>query len=247
MPDFLNIIFISLLAGLATGLGGLIAIIRKPGEHLFGFLMGFTAGVMIALAFGLVFESQEHSGFMVATIGFTAGALLMFALDILIPHIRFAVRENGRKRSSMVNTGLLIAAGITLHNIPEGIAVGAGYLHTPALGVFVALAVAAHNFPEGIAVAVPVFMGGASKRKAVALAFLSGLAEPVGATLAVLLLRPFQGIVPTALSFAGGVMIFITLDELVPFAHKHGHEHFTPLGIIAGVVSMLFLMGIFGI
>jgi ZIP family zinc transporter len=140
-----------------------------------------------------------------------------------------------------------MAVGITLHNLPEGIAVGAGYLHDAQFGAFIAVAILLHNIPEGIATALPFCRGGVCRWDALRVAFLSGLAEPVGALLASLLLVSFQGLVPIALAFAGGVMVFITLDELIPTAREYGHEHFTAIGIILGSLFVFILSGIFGV
>jgi zinc transporter, ZIP family len=269
-------VFLSLIAGLGTAIGGLIAVIRRPGPRLYGFLMGITAGVMITLSFlELVNEAWELQGFVIATIGFAAGALFMFALDVTIPHVRFGEEEiphydksntqqqqlprhAGRRRfgqhrkkrqfdQSLYNSGILIAIGITIHNIPEGIAVGASFMYTPAFGFFIALAILLHNIPEGIATALPLCESGVSKWDSFKVAFLSGLAEPVGALFAAFFLASFQIFIPIALAFAGGVMVFITLDELIPTAREHGHHHFVALGIITGSVSVFLLSGIMGI
>jgi ZIP family zinc transporter len=248
LNTILNILLLSLFAGLGTGLGGLIAVIRKPGEKSFGFLMGFAAGVMITLSFlELVSEAWQMSGYLVATIGFAAGAFLMFLIDVLTPHIRFGEEEKDSVDSRLLKSGMLIATGISIHNIPEGVAVGAGYMHAPEFGLFIALAVALHNVPEGIATALPLCKGGMCKRDSFRVAFLSGLVEPIGALLAALFLSSFQNLIPAALAFAGGVMVFLTLDELVPTAREHGHQHFTAIGIILGAIFIFLLSGALGV
>ena len=239
--------------------------------------MGITAGVMICLSFlELVNEAWEQAGWLTATIGFGAGATFMFLLDHFAPHIRFGEKEirgiqvpqtattldrtrqwkhrfgqfrqrNQNVDKKLVNTGLLFAVGITLHNLPEGIAVRAGYLVNPRFGVFIAVAILLHNIPEGIATALPLCKGGVCRWDAFWVAFLSGLAEPVGALLASLFLVTFQSLVPSALAFAGGVMVFITLDELIPTAREYGHEHYTAIGIILGSLFVFILSGIFGV
>jgi len=273
----INAVMLSLMAGLGTGLGGLIAIIRIPGKRAFGFLMGVTAGVMITLAFlELVNRAWEQSGFLTATIGFGLGAILMFLIDVLIPHMRFgeaetdgdeinekAISEQGfgfRRQQhrqvhhrnhihdhQLLKTGVLIAIGITIHNIPEGIAVGAGYIHQPRFGMFIALAILLHNIPEGIATALPLCCSGVWRWDAFRTSLLSGLSEPIGALIAALLLSNFQSLVPGALAFAGGVMVFITLDELIPVARQYGHQHFTAMGIITGAIFIFLLSGLLGI
>jgi ZIP family zinc transporter len=199
----------------------------------------------------------------------------MFALDVTIPHIRFGEEEiphhseadvpehlrhlpHRQRRfgqlsnqatidQGLLKSGILIAIGITIHNIPEGIAVGAGYMHTPAFGVFIALAILLHNIPEGIATALPLCTSGVSRWDSFRVAFFSGLAEPIGALLAALFLSSYQDFIPGALAFAGGVMVFITLDELIPAAREHGHHHSTAIGIITGALFVFVLSGIFGV
>jgi len=303
ISPLLNILLLSIMASLGTGVGGLIAALIRPSRRSYGFLMGLTAGVMICLSFlELVPEALEQSGWVTATIGFALGAVFMFALDHLIPHIRFGEKEvrdtvnievNGtitgadglpvevtccdakhmgkdckcqsepKRRGGLfslrradkgepvdrklINTGVLMAIGIAIHNLPEGIAVGAGYLHNPQFGIFVAIAILLHNIPEGIATALPLCRGGICRRDAIKVAFLSGLAEPIGAVLASLVLINFTALLPGALAFAAGVMVFITLDELIPTAREHGHNHFTAIGIIVGSLFVFVLSGILGI
>ena len=276
MNPILIAFLLSLIAGMGTGLGGLIAVIRKPGPRLYGFLMGMTAGVMITLSFlDLVNQAWELSGFLTATIGFGVGAIFMLILDVTIPHIRFGEEEIphseeastpmevnaqrlGRRRfgqlrhagsidRGLLNSGILIAIGITIHNIPEGIAVGAGYMHTPSFGIFIAVAILLHNIPEGIATALPLCTSGICRWDSFRVAFLSGLAEPLGALAAALFLTSFQSLIPATLAFAGGVMVFITLDELIPAAREHGHHHSTAIGIIVGAIFVFLLTGLFKI
>jgi len=280
LHPLVNIFLLSLMASLGTGLGGLIAVIRKPGRRSYGFLMGVTAGVMICLAFlELVQESIEMSDWLTATIGFGSGAIFMFLLDYFMPHIRFGVKEVRQESTplcelnddndvnetqpeqcflflrkgedqvdhSLISTGILLAIGISLHNLPEGFAVGAGYLHNPQFGLFVAVAILLHNIPEGIATALPLCKGGICKKDALKVAFLSGLAEPIGALIASLFLVHNTALLPGALAFAGGVMVFITLDELIPTARKYGNENYTALGIIVGSMFVFILTGIFGV
>lgn len=278
-PPIVNILLLSLMASMGTGLGGIIAILRKPGRRSYGLLMGITAGVMISLSFlELVSEAWDLAGPWTATLGFGIGATFMFLLDHFAPHIRFGEKEVrggsegvitppemegrfglGRHRfgrqhrasrivdRKLVNTGLLLAVGITLHNLPEGIAVGAGYLHNPQFGLFIAVAILLHNIPEGIATALPLCKGGFCRWDAFKVAFFSGMAEPVGAILASLFLVTFQNLVPGALAFAGGVMVFITLDELIPTAREYGHEHYTAVGIIMGSLFVFILSAVFGV
>lgn len=275
--DLFTILVISLTAGMGTGLGGLIAVLSRPSRKLFGFLMGITAGVMISLAFlELVNEAWLMAGYLTATVGFGLGAGFMLAVDFFAPHIRFGEREvrerdcdeqaevagirHGRRHRMglrfrrdrkfdpvLVKSGLLIAAGIAIHNLPEGFAVGAGFTRSPQFGLFIAMAILLHNIPEGIATALPLCEGGVRKRDALRTSILSGLVEPLGAILATFFLGVFNGLLPGALAFAGGVMVFITLDELIPAAREHGHHHMTAIGIILGALFVFILSGLFGV
>ena len=201
MDTILNIFLLSLLAGLATGVGGLIAVIRKPGKRSFGFLMGFASGVMVTLSFTeLVPEALESSGYLITIIGFGLGALFMFLIDFLIPHIRFAKEEKNVFDAKLLKTGMLVAIGIAIHNIPEGIAIGAGYVHKPKFGLFIALAIALHNIPEGIATALPLCKGGYCRWKSFKIALYSGLVEPIGALVAALFLISFTSLLIVFLS-----------------------------------------------
>jgi ZIP family zinc transporter len=149
--------------------------------------------------------------------------------------------------AKLINSGLLLAIGISLHNLPEGISVGAGYMHNPQFGLFIAMAIMLHNIPEGLATALPLSKGGAKRRYALGIAILSGLAEPLGAVLASLFLGSFQYLIPGALAFAGGVMVYITLDELIPSAREYGSVHWTSLGIIVGSIFVFLLSAWMGV
>ena len=273
--ELLSILLISTIASLGTGLGGLLVVIRKPGKRSFGFLMGMTAGVMISLAFlELVNEAWQLSGWWTATVGFALGAISIFLLDFYIPHIRFGETEThtekllavvesqphhgrwgfGHKRHNpkivdrkLFRSGMMLAIGITIHNLPEGFAIGAGYMHQPQFGVFIAMAIMLHNIPEGMATALPLYESGLSKWRSFRVALLSGLVEPLGALLAAIFLSLFEPLIPFSLAFAGGVMMFITLDELIPMAREHGHEHYTAIGIISGSIFIFILSGLFGV
>jgi len=244
MTDVASIVLLSILAGLGTGIGGLIVLVRKPGEKLFVFLIGLASGLMLMLSFmELLYDSLNISGLFAAAVGFIAGTLVLFFLDILLPH-KHVVNEQGIIKPKMFRAGTLIAIGISLHNLPEGIAIATGYFFAPEIGLIIAIIIALHNIPEGMAIALPIRMSGASKWVAFRIALLSGLAEPVGAVIALIFLTALPELMPFALSFAAGVMVFITMDELIPIAHEHGHEHFTSFGLIVGFILTLVLLAL---
>jgi ZIP family zinc transporter len=244
MTEILSALLLSLIAGLATGLGGLIVLVKKPSRRLMSFLMGLAAGVMIILSFlELMVEALNLAGLFLTAAGFLAGSLSIFGLDSLLPHLHFGIKEKGLVDTKLFKYSTLIAVGIALHNFPEGIAVGSSYAYLPQLGLTVAVAMAIHNIPEGMAIAIPACLSGCSKSSAFRLALFSGLAEPAGALVSVLLLDVFSGFVPFGLAFAAGIMVFITLDEIIPAASQNGHEHFTSFGIIAGSLLTFVLLG----
>ena len=247
MSPFLTLLIISTIAGMATVLGGLIVIIKRPGMRRIGLFGGFAGGVMLTVAFmSLLSESIKSSNYITAALGFAFGALFMFLLDILLSHKHFELKEKGLINPHLVKTGMLIAVGVALHNIPEGIAVGAGFAHLPKFGFMIALAIGLHNIPEGIATTMFIHCGGKCRKDCLKIAFLSGIVEPIGAIAAFLFLQRFMFLVPVSLAFAAGVMVFITLDELIPMARKHGRAHFTSIGISLGAIFMLILQGIMG-
>ncbi len=263
----IEVLLLSGLAGLATGLGGLLVLLRRPSRRFCAFCMGFAAGIMLLLSFlELMIESIEISGILVAAAGFVGGSLTMFTLDSLLPHTRFAVIEKGVIDGRLFRAGILIAIGISLHNFPEGLAVAMGYEHMPKLGLLLAIAIGIHNIPEGMATALPIYVAGASRLTALMWAVGSGLAEPLGALISVLFLEHFPDLVPIGLAFAAGVMVFITIDELIPTGksfvrrphrRRHrggqdrkeyqqilGHEHYTSLGLIAGSIVTFGLLAV---
>jgi ZIP family zinc transporter len=243
VDNLVNILLLSGLAGLATGLGGLIVVFKRPGKKMLGFLMGLASGVMITFAFlELLSEAVKISGMFLAASSFALGSLLMFSLDFLLPHRYFSVDETGVVPGKFLKSSIMIAIGISLHNFPEGIAVASGYAYMPRLGLVIAIAIALHNIPEGMAISIPIYMSGATKWASLKLALVSGMIEPLGAFVASLFLGAFRSLVPFGLAFASGVMVFVTLDELLPVAHEHGHEHFTSLGVIMGCIVTFVLL-----
>lgn len=241
----LNVFLLSLFAGLATALGGLLVIyVRRVGSKALGLGLGFSGGVMIVIAFlSLFFKALELGTYTTAVISFMAGALLILLLDVFIPH-QYLFKERGFESKSkfrLLRMGLLLSLGIALHNFPEGAVVGVGYTVLPAFGIMLALTIAIHNIPEGVAVAVPLRAAGVKKSKVFLITLLSGLTEPIGAVIAMMFLAAMPGILPMALGFTGGVMVYITMDELIPIAKKYGHSHAVSIGIILGMAVALLL------
>ncbi len=235
---------LSLLAGLATGIGGVIVVsLRRISDRLIAGSMGFASGVMLLVSFlNLFVESLDLASYLNVSLAFVFGSLFMILFDVALPHFELGKPENGLIQSKLLKSGVLILIGITLHNIPEGVIISAGYSHLPQLGVLIAVAVFFHNVPEGIATAIPLTSGGSRKRHVLLLTFLSGLAEPLGALLGgTLLLDASDEAIGLALSFAAGVMTYITADEIIPIAHERGHKHAVSIGLLLGIIFMMIL------
>jgi len=254
----IDAIILSLLAGLATGLGGLIVVSMKHvSKRTLSFGLGLSSGIMVIIGVRDLFgKSIELSNYYLAVASFMGGALFILVIDYLVPH-EFVHREEGirrkakaakqlssgrgKKRSGLMAAGIIMALGITIHNIPEGMIVGAGYAAMPAFGIVLAFAIALHNIPEGVAVSVPLCASGCSKRKVFWVTLVSGLAEPLGAVAAVAFVSFMPGLLPLMLGFAGGVMTYLTMDELIPTAQKYGSPHAIGLGIMAGLVLAMII------
>jgi ZIP family zinc transporter len=237
----LNAVLLSLIAGLATGLGGvLVAVLRKLDMRTYDGLMGFAAGVMTAIAtLGLIHEAYTQGNTLVALAGVAVGAVVLFALDRFLPHEHLpldCVDPIAYRR------GLMLFAAMTLHNVPEGLAVGTSYTAQTHLGLLLALAIALHNIPEGVAVAGPFRACGMRRWKYLAWTVASGLAEPVAALLGATFVTVCKPLLPFSLAFAGGAMLYVVSDELIPESHSHGYEHEATLGFIMGFLLLLALL-----
>ncbi|MGD8237078.1 MAG: zinc transporter ZupT [Armatimonadota bacterium] len=239
-------------AGLSTVLGSLIGLaVRKPGPGFMSFTLGFSAGVMVLVSFvELLPGSIESLGFLSAHVAFFAGMAAFFLIDFLIPHdyVGQEDRPPGQSAETLKRTGLLVAVGIGIHNLPEGMATFAAALEDVHLGVAIAVAIAIHNIPEGLAVSAPVYAATGSRGKGFLWSFLSGVSEPLGAGLAAVVLLPFltPAVLGWVLGGVAGIMVAIALDELVPAAKAYGSAHTPIAGIMAGMVVMaasLWLLG----
>jgi len=249
----------SLFAGLSTGIGAAFAFFTKrTNTKVLAVSLGFSAGVMIYISFVEILAQsfaslQSHlgnkPGGWVTAAGFFGGILLIGIIDKLIPseenpHEMRSIEEirhpSAGPDQKLMRIGVLTALAISIHNFPEGMASFMAALINPGLGVAIAIAIAIHNVPEGIAVSVPVYYATGSRKKAFRLAFLSGLAEPVGALLVWLILMPFMSEVLLGIMFAiiAGIMVYISLDELLPAAEQYGEHHLSIYGLIAGMAVM---------
>ena len=249
---------LTLVAGLSTGIGSLIALMSKRTNTKFLCAsLGFSAGVMLYISFmELIPEAKDvlfrcfgdKTGTLYLLFAFFGGMGLITLIDFLIPennnpHELQGVEEmkkSGSQQESLHRIGIVVALSLAIHNFPEGIATFTSALSGLSVAIPITIAIAIHNIPEGIAVSVPIYHATGNKRKAFWLSFLSGLAEPLGAMIAYLFLMPFwspsvNGIVLAAVS---GIMVYISLDELLPTAEKYGEHHISISGLIAGMILM---------
>ncbi|ARI77779.1 zinc transporter ZupT [Halobacillus mangrovi] len=258
---------LTLLAGLATGIGSILAFFTsRTNTRFLSISLGFSAGVMIYVSMiEIFFKAQEAlvnsmgevPGRWVTVGGFFGGMVVIALIDKVIPkagnpHEVKKVEDMEKPKSErtdaqLLKMGTFTALAIAIHNFPEGIATFTAALNDPNLGVAIAVAIAIHNIPEGIAVSVPVYFATGSKKKAFNLSFLSGLSEPVGAILAYLLLMPFLNDMVFGILFAGvaGIMVFISLDELLPASRRYGEAHLSIYGVVAGMAVMALSLLLF--
>lgn len=261
MNPVLYAFLITLFAGLSTGIGSAIAFFtKKTNTNFLAISLGFSAGVMIYVSMVEIFFEAKSAltahfgyslGYWVTVISFFGGMLLIALIDRLIPdaenpHEIKRVEEMSEQEQKQPNqkklmrTGILVALAIAIHNFPEGIATFITAIHDQALAIPIAIAIAIHNIPEGIAVAVPIFHATGSRKKAFCYSFLSGLAEPLGALIAYLILMPFINGAVFGIVFASvaGIMVFISLDELLPAAREYGKHHLSIYGLVGGMAVM---------
>jgi len=266
---------LTLLAGLATGIGSILAFFTKRTNYRFlSVATGFSAGVMLYVSFVEIFfkgvESLEVAygeigGQWVNALAFFGGIALIGLIDNLIPTAQNphevpeecetqqlhecpdSTSDTDEEDGELMRVGLFTALAIAIHNFPEGLVTFLAALQDPGLGVAIAVAVALHNIPEGISVSVPIFYATGDRRKAFLYSLLSGLAEPVGALVAYALLRLTlggpSGVIPPQVmgilfGLIAGIMVYISLDELLPTSRAYGRGHDSIFGLIAGMAVM---------
>jgi ZIP family zinc transporter len=258
---------LTLFAGLATGIGSALAFFTKRTNTRFlSTALGFSAGVMIYVSFVEIFVKAKTSliqsfgetkGTWLTVAAFFGGILLIGIIDKLVPNIEnphevrnieeMADPKATLKNKKLLRMGLFTALAIAIHNFPEGLATFAAALTDPSIGISIAIAIAIHNIPEGISVSVPVYFATGSRKKAFFYSFLSGLSEPVGALIGYIIFFKFFSDVVFGILFASvaGIMVFISLDELLPSAQKYGEHHLSIYGLIAGMVVMAISLLLF--
>jgi ZIP family zinc transporter len=257
-----NVLFalgLTLFAGLSTGIGSLIGFMSKQFNPRFlTIALGFSAGVMIYVSMIEIFVKARDSlsisfgdkmGYLLTVVSFFVGIAVIALIDKLIPsyenphemNVDQKIKDStDEQKKKLMRMGMFSALAIGIHNFPEGLATFMSGLTDPTLGVSIAVAIAIHNIPEGLAVSAPIFYATKSRKKAFVYSFLSGLAEPVGALIGYFVLRSVFNEATFGVIFASvaGIMVYISLDELLPTAEEYGEHHLAIGGLIAGMLIM---------
>ena len=246
-----------LIPFLGTALGAACVFFLKnaPGDKVQRSLSGFAAGVMVAASVWSLLipaiEQSAHLGalaFLPAFLGFWIGVLFLLALDHIIPHLHAQSGQTEGPKSHLQRTTMMLLA-VTLHNIPEGMAVGvvyAGFLSgsaqiSAAGALALSLGIAIQNFPEGAIISLPLRAGGMKKSKAFVNAVLSGVVEPIGAVLTILAARLVIPALPYLLSFAAGAMLYVVVEELIPEMSQGSHSNISTVFFAVGFSAMMVL------
>lgn len=245
---------LTLLAGLCTGVGSILSLLYKKFNPKFlGAMLGLSAGVMLYVSFveiinkarlSLTAVSGEKLGAIYTVVGFFGGILVIMLIDKLMPsheheeqHLPLSEDDHNKK---LYRLGLFSALALAIHNFPEGLATFMSAINEPSYGISIAFAVAVHNIPEGIAVAVPIYYATKSRKKAFWYSFLSGLAEPIGAVIGYFILKQFfdDSIFGIIFSGVAGIMVYISLNELIPTAREYAGQKITMYGVLVGMLIM---------
>lgn len=274
MDNFLFAFGLTLFAGLSTGIGSALAFFtKKTNTKFLSISLGFSAGVMIYVSMieifvkakdSLVAELGLKTGSWVTVAAFFAGILLIALIDKLIPsgenpHDMYKVEDienlnledynknNMQTDPKLLRMGVFTALAVGIHNFPEGLATFISALQQPSVAIPIAVAIAIHNIPEGIAVSVPIYYATGDKKKAFLYSFASGLSEPIGALVGYLILMPFMNNIMFGIIFAlvAGIMVFISLDELLPSAQEYGEHHLSIYGLVSGMAVMALSLLLF--
>ena len=257
MEKFTYAFSLTLFAGLATAFGSLISLtVKKVSTRLLSFSLGFSAGVMLYVSMIdiysevldiLIPELGAKQGYFVAIVSFFCGMFLIAIIEKLVPEAQSPhdlgmekkVNSNISK-SKLMRLGMITAIIVTIHNFPEGIATFISAYYDPSIALPIAFAIALHNIPEGISVSLPIYFATGSKSKAFFYSFLCGMAEPLGALAGFFILMPFITDVLLGVIFGcvAGIMVYISLDELLPAAREYGESHIAMSGLISGMIVM---------
>lgn len=255
-------LLVTLAAGLATGLGGILVLAAKaPSARMLAFGLAFAGGAMVYVSLSEILNKSiasftqaygDSTGFSYGTLAFLAGVLIIVTIDRLIPNPHEGLKSDDpffreHNREYIKRVGLLTAVAITAHNFPEGLATFFAMLDDPSVGLPLAFAISIHNIPEGISIAVPVYYATGRKDYAIVASLLSGLAEPIGAIIGYLLLAPFlsDAVFGAVFGIIAGVMVFLALDELLPTAKRYAKGHETVYGLVSGMAVLALSLVLF--
>jgi len=284
---------LTLMSGLATGIGGAIAFFaKKTNTKFLSVALGFSAGVMVYISFveiymqakdALTAELGDKAGSWATIIAFFAGMFIIALIDNLVPdyenphetkkveaitedappesmpgymtastftsgsNTAVTATQKTEEKNKLLRAGLLTALAVTIHNFPEGFATFVSSLRNASLGISIAVAIAIHNIPGGIAVSIPVYYATGSRKKAFWYSFLSGMSEPAGAILGYLILAQFMTDTVFGIIFAaiGGIMVFISFDQMLPTAREYGEHHLSIYGLVSGMIVMAISLMLF--
>ncbi|TAH62427.1 MAG: ZIP family metal transporter [Gottschalkiaceae bacterium] len=246
-------IITSILAGFSTGIGAIpIFFTKNVSSKTLDTMLGFAAGVMLAAtSFSLIIPAIEAGGGGIKGAGITAigiilGGMFLDFADKHSPHVHLLDKREEGNKSSLARMWLFIIA-ITIHNFPEGLAVGVGFGdENVSNGIILAIGITLQNLPEGLAVALALVREKYSTKKAFTIALLTGLVEPIGAFIGLMLVNIARPLLPLILAFAAGAMLFVISDEVIPETHKNGYERQATYGVLIGFVIMMFLDVVLG-
>jgi ZIP family zinc transporter len=245
-------------AGLSTTIGSLLGIaVKRPGDRFMAFTLGLSAGVMLMVSFVELLPMAMNTpgvGFIGSQVAFFAGLGAYFLIDFFVPHEYIGQHDypggeyplvrspdsKGPDPRRLHRTAMLVALGISIHNFPEGMATFVGGMRDTNVGLAIAVAIAIHNVPEGIAISAPIYAATGSRRKAFLWSFFSGVSEIAGALLAALFLTPVltEQVLAWVLAFVAGIMVLISIDELIPSAKSFDTEHAPVVGVLVGMAVM---------
>lgn len=237
-----EILLYSFISGILTGLGAIITFFFKRIENRWiSTSLGFAAGIMIGLStFSLIPHAIESGSITAVVAGFIAGGLFLWLVDIIIPHIHKVDGEEGDALSSYRKMGYFIAIGIALHNLPEGLSIGASTGISMNMGIIIAVSIGIHNIAEGLSIAVPLSICGVKKTKIVFITVFAGLFTVIGTFLGMLIVNVSDVVISVSLAFAAGAMIYICSDELIPESHKL-HSNLSNAGVMIGFIFSLII------
>lgn len=236
----------SLVAGLASGLGGfLIFFVSRVSDKFLDASLGFSAGVMLAAtSFSLIIPAIEVGGIYKSVIGIALGTLFMILVEKFMPHMHIVVGIKGLPVN--LSKLLLFILAITIHNFPEGLAIGVGFGGGDIKkGISLATGIGFQNIPEGLAVAFAILMINNNRLKAFWFALLTGLVEPIGGIIGVSVVSLGRFLLPYSLAFAGGAMLFVISEEIIPETHSRGNARIATIALILGFIIMMVLDNIF--